>query len=161
MMKTCSVCQHTGEPTWRDGTYYCPMCGTVIDMTTPSPAQPTPPAQPTATAPAGVAVAATCPICRNDAGNMLINGRCRCALCGSMFDYAPPTYQQTYYQDSATAYSAGYPSRRQMLVKRRNSYRNWGIFWIFFFWPASLYMFYKMMKISDEIQQSDFDNRYR
>ena len=78
-----------------------------------------------------------------------------------MFDYAPPTYQQTYYQDSATTYSAGYPSRRQMLVKRRNSYRNWGIFWIFFFWPASLYMFYKMMKISDEIQQSDFDNRYR
>ena len=35
MIKKCNICGHTGELTWRDGKYYCAMCGTEIAETDP------------------------------------------------------------------------------------------------------------------------------
>ena len=36
MNKICPICGHSGEVTWRDGKYYCAMCGHEIDETTPN-----------------------------------------------------------------------------------------------------------------------------
>jgi hypothetical protein len=155
MIKTCGVCGHTAEPTWRDGTYYCAACGAVIDMTTPSPVQP--PVQPpmAASAPQQV-IASTCPICRNGIGNTLVNGRCRCAMCGTMFDYAAPVYQQPGYQQPMGGYA--YQQRRAELEQQRKRHIGWGIFWIIFFWPVAIYQFYKVWQVSEEIRNL---NNYR
>ncbi len=162
MVKTCSVCGNVGEPTWRDGTYYCAACGAVIDMTTPSPVQPVQPVQQAAPA-AGAPIAAVCPICKNTNGNMLINGRCRCGMCGTMFDYTAPVYQQPVaggYQQQNPGYNPYYyQQRRAELERKKNRALGWGIFWIFMCWPIAIYQFYKMSKISDEITRLDY-NRF-
>ena len=153
MVKTCNVCHHVGEPTWRDGAYYCAICGAPIDMSTPSPVQPV------VTDAAPTVIAATCPICRNAAGNTLVNGRCRCALCGTMFDYQAPVYQQPGYQQPMGGYA--YQQRRAELEQQRKRHVGWGIFWIVFFWPVAIYQFYKMWQVSDELRRLEFDARYR
>lgn len=155
MMKTCGTCHHTGEPTWRDGTYYCAMCGAVIDMTTPSPAQP--PVS-TAAAPVGTAIVATCPICRNSSGNTLVGGRCRCALCGTTFDYAAPVMQPQMNYQANVGYGQQNAYRAQ-LEKQKKHHLGWGIFWFFVFWPIAVYQFYKMWQVSEEIRRLEF-NRY-
>lgn len=155
MIKTCTTCGHVGEPTWRDGVYHCPMCDTVIDMTTPSPAQNT--YTPGAN---GTPIAAACPVCRNNAGNTLVNGRCVCSMCGTTFDYAASAPTPSYPQPP---YSGGYnyAAYRDALLRQRNHNRNWGIFWLIMCWPVSIFFFVKMSSISAEINRLDLQNRYR
>ncbi len=153
MVKTCSQCQYTGEPTWRDGVYYCPACGAVIDMTTPSPQVPPQPAA----APAQP-INAVCPICKNAANNTLVNGKCRCALCGTTFDYAAPVYTNNYASNyvapGASPVGNAYAyQRRQELEKEKNRRLVWGIVWIFLLWPVSIYHFYKMYRANEELKK--------
>ena len=156
MVKTCGQCRYTGEPTWRDGNYYCPACGAVMDMTAPSP-QPIAPPQPAATP-----INAVCPICRNANGNTLVNGKCRCGMCGTLFDYATPTpqYQNGYaapgpYQNGYAANANAYAyaqQRRRELEAEKNKRVVWGIVWFFLCWPVAVYHAYKYYKANEELK---------
>ena len=156
MVKICSQCGYTGEPTWRDGNYYCPTCGAVIDMTTPSPQ----PAAPQPVAPA-TPINAVCPICRNANGNTLVNGKCRCGMCGTLIDYVAPTpqYQQGYaapgqYQQGYAPQNTMYlQQRRQQLEAEKNKRVLWGIVWFLLIWPVGVYHFYKYYKANEELKK--------
>lgn len=144
MNKTCKVCGHTGENVWRDNKYYCAACGSEIDVTQPDPPQVS--ASPDQNA---VILNIPCPVCKNAANNTIKDGKCRCSLCGTTFN--PQVVSQPAYQNSAIQTTNPNNARIQELEKEKSSRLTWGIVFLFLFWPVSVYHFYKMYQISQEI----------
>lgn len=142
MNKICKVCGHNGENVWRDGKYYCALCGSEIDVTQRD--------SNTNGAPSTeVAINVVCPICKNASNNTLRDGKCRCALCGTSFNVNQQAYDP---QSNMSALNVGcIAERRADLEKQKNNKMLWGIVWLFIFWPVSVYHFYKMYQISKEI----------
>lgn len=145
MNKTCTKCGYRGENVWRDGKYYCAICESEIDVTqqdfqTNGTTSETP-------------INATCPICRNATNNTLRSGKCHCALCGTDFDLTQQAYRP---EPNATVIGANtrYSSaKRAELESEKNRRLMWGIVFLFFFWPVSIYHFYKMYQVSQEISK--------
>ena len=149
MIKKCHICAHVGELTWRDGKYYCAMCGSEIAETEPQ-YQAVAEVQPEAPA-----VNAVCPICKNNEGNQFVGTQYRCKLCGTMFDLGDEYYipQQA---PATPSYGYGYnynnSAHIQELQKQKDRKIVTGIVFLFLFWPASVYFFYKAHKINQEIK---------
>lgn len=136
MVKTCSVCNHTGELTWRDGKYYCAMCGSEVSETAPT-------AQPQQ----NLTVSdVTCPICKNGENNIFDGKKYRCALCGTSFDRPREEYTPTSFTYT------GNTQRVQELKKQRDKNLILGLVFVFLFWPVSIYFFYKFYKIGNELK---------
>lgn len=143
MNKICKVCGHNGENVWRDGKYYCASCGSELDVTQQD-------SNTNEGRSSEVMINAVCPICKNANNNTLKNGRCHCALCGTSFDIN----QQAFTPPNATVPNNNdIAARRAELEKQKNSKLIWGIVWIFLCWPVSIYFFYKMYQISQEISK--------
>ena len=136
MVKTCSVCNHTGELTWRDGKYYCAMCGSEVSETAPT-------VQPQQ----NLTVSdVTCPICKNGENNIFDGKKYRCALCGTSFDRPREEYTPTSFTYT------GNTQRVQELKKQRDKNLILGLVFVFLFWPVSIYFFYKFYKIGNELK---------
>lgn len=155
MIVRCEKCGCTREPTWRDGKYYCVICGEQINEKAMRPGD-VENDEGASSPQIGAAVKATqikvvCPICRNAENNTLENGHCRCSLCASVFDL--PQSQQTasgeriVYVPTPAANSA----QREDLEKKRSNALVWAIVWLILFWPVSIYFFVKYANISKEI----------
>lgn len=140
MIKTCHTCHHTGELTWRDGKYYCAMCGTEISETEPQ-------VQPQRTA---VVNNATCPICKNRDNNIFDGTKYRCSLCGTPFDLQQPVQTPNYNQYNT---NYGYSNRAKELKKEKDKNVGLGILFVFLFWPVAVYFFYKAYKLHNEIKE--------
>ncbi len=149
----CKVCGASAEPTWRDGKYHCAYCDSIIELTqqdfsTQASKQDTS----KVTGAGDVKIQATCPICRNTENNVLRDGHCYCAMCGMKFDFSQPVYTPppaSSSQGSSPLYSA----RRDELEKEKNNRIMWGIIFIFLFWPVSVYHFYKVYQITQELSK--------
>ena len=143
MVKKCHICSHVGELTWRNGKYYCAMCGSEISETQPQYQG----QQQTNT----VVSNAVCPICKNKDNNVFDGTKYRCALCGTSFDLHQESWQPQY----SAPYQTGYNTNNtyiQELIQKRNRYRTLGVVFIFLFWPAAVYFFYKMAQINGELK---------
>ncbi|MBQ2893417.1 MAG: hypothetical protein IJE24_04710 [Oscillospiraceae bacterium] len=143
MVKKCNICGHLGELTWRNGKYYCAMCGSEIAETDPvvhvQPAVQTPRS--------AVATNVTCPICRNKENNWFDGIHYHCALCGTSFDLQQAAQTQQFQQyNAAPAYTV------QELRNQKDRNTTWGIVFIFLFWPASIYFFYKAHKANKQLK---------
>ena len=146
MIKQCHVCNHTGELTWRDGKYYCAMCGTEISERAPV-AQPQVQAQPQHSATVNNV---TCPICQNRTNNIFDGAKYRCALCGTTFDAQPDASAYSY-----NSYTKTNPYRAQQLQelhKKKDKALLTAIILFFIFWPVAIYFFYKFYKLDKEIK---------
>ena len=150
MIKKCNICGHTGELTWRDGKYYCAMCGTEIAETDPV-VQPQPVMQ---TQSATTAANITCPICRNKENNRFDGSRYHCALCATTFDLQQATQAQQSWQYQQYGSTPNFASqyRIEELKKQKKSNITTGIVFVFLFWPASIYFFYKAYKTNQELK---------
>ena len=152
MIKKCHICAHVGELTWRDGKYYCAMCGSEI-------AEPEPQyTAPAAAAPAAPVQNAVCPICRNTNNNTPCGSQYRCALCGTMFDLGQQSYATTY-APPASPYGNSYQNKANQLRElhaQKDKKTLWGIVCLFLFWPASIYFFYKANQINKQIKQLEY-----
>lgn len=139
MIKTCNTCHHTGELTWRDGKYYCAMCGSEVAETEPT-------VQPQR---ATTVNNATCPICKNRDNNLFDGGKYRCSLCGTPFElqqeYHEPTYNQSGAGNNRSQYVAD-------LKKQKEKNIVIGVVLVFIFWPVSIYFFYKAYKNHEELK---------
>ena len=139
MTKTCNVCHHTGELTWRDGKYYCAMCGSEVAETEPV-------AQ---TQRASTVNNATCPICKNRENNLFDGYKYRCGLCGTPFDL-----HQEFHVPTHNAPNSNRFNREQYaaeLKKKKNKNIGLGILFVMFFWPVSIYFFYKAYQTNKEL----------
>lgn len=76
MIKKCRACDYTGELTWRDGKYYCAMCGGEVAEDEPAVQH-----QERKTV-----NNITCPICKNRENNLFDGINYRCSLCETLFD---------------------------------------------------------------------------
>lgn len=158
MIKRCGICSHVGELTWRDGKYYCAMCGSEIAETEPV-TQTQYQAQPRSVVTTSNVM---CPICRNKDNNLFDGMKYRCALCGTSFDLqqTPPPQQQYQYQQQGyqQPYNNGAPyynvnsQRYAALKKDKDKKVTLGIVFIFLFWPASIYFFYKAYQLNEEMK---------
>ena len=145
MNKTCSICGNVGEPEIKDGKYICKTCGCTIGAV--------PAEEKKAEAPvskASVTVnSVECPICKNKNGNTVKDGKCKCALCGTEFD--------PQANDKGTAATAGNAAKdaaagtKEELEKERNKNIIIGAVFLLFFWPVSVYFFYKAYQISKNL----------
>jgi len=149
MVKICGICGHKGELTWRDGKYYCAMCGSEIADTQPV-------VQPQSTNNAYVSNA-ECPICKNAANNTYQNGKYHCAMCGTWFELRQPTYEPQH--NTYNSYSGNYSGSAYLRSQRYNDLKKeksknfgLGVLFIFLFWPVSIYFFYKYYKVKKEMQ---------
>lgn len=136
MVKTCSVCNHTGELTWRDGKYYCAMCGSEVAETAPQVKD----QQNLA------ATDVTCPICKNKDNNLFDGSKYRCALCGTSFDRPSQAYTPASFTNT------GNTQRVQELTQKKDKYLILGIVFLFLFWPVGAYFFYKFYKTGNELK---------
>ena len=141
MNKKCTICGYSGENVWRDGKYYCATCGSEIDVTQKDNNANTASSE-------GMTVNAECPICKNDKNNILQDGKCRCSLCGTSFDY-----HQTVQSNCEPTNTFFTDARRAELEKQKNNKLIWGIVWLILCWPVSIYFFYKMYQLSQEISK--------
>lgn len=147
MIKKCNICGHVGELTWRDGKYYCAMCGSEVAETDPV-VHPQPVTQ---VQPSAVATNVTCPICKNKENNWFDGSRYHCALCGTSFDLQQATQVQQFQQYNA-APNYMYSQRVQELRSQKDRNTTLGIVFIILFWPASIYFFYKAHKAHKELK---------
>lgn len=135
MVLTCKVCQHSADVYPFNGKYYCPQCGCEILNTTPQEN--------------GSAGTAECPICKNREGNRFEGGKYRCALCDATFSSHEqpwkPQYQQTYTR-------LAQEQNVENLQKEVKRWRNLGILFVFLFWPASVYFFYRCYKANQSLK---------
>ena len=142
MKKTCPICGFNGENMWRDGKYYCASCGSEIEATQPD--------APAAAAPqfTETTINAICPVCKNASNNTFKDGKAHCSLCGTSFDLVQTTYNPTpvnnYLANSA---------RIAELEKSRSKKVGWGVVWLIFFWPVSIYFFYQAYQLNEEIKR--------
>lgn len=137
MIKKCPVCSHVGELTWRDGKYYCAMCSSEVSET-----------EPTVQAYADTPVAnIACPICRNKDNNLFDGTKYRCALCGTSFDLQR---KQEIEQKFSVDYSYG-ARKIEELEKKKDRTLITACVLVIFFWPASIYFFYKFAQIKKEL----------
>lgn len=139
MNKICKVCGHNGKNVWRENKYYCASCGSEIDVTQPDPPQ------------NDVIINIACPVCKNASNNTIKNGKCHCSLCGTEFN--PQTVVQPTYNSNTQNVPAYNNARRQQLEKEKNKRLVWGCVFLFLFWPVSVYHFYKMYQVSQEISK--------
>ena len=149
MIKKCNICGHTGELTWRDGKYYCAMCGSEIAETDPVVhTQPVTPVQHTT-----VATNVTCPICKNKENNWFDGSHYHCALCGTSFDLQQATQVQQFqqYQQYNAAPNYLHTQRVKELKTQKDRNTTLGIVFIILFWPAAIYFFYKAHKANKEL----------
>lgn len=142
MNKICKICGYQGENMWRDGKYYCATCGSEIDVTVPTPSPVS------NTAHTSNAANAICPICKNADGNTMSDGKYHCAICGTTFDLP----RQAYSYQPITGFSNN-TARLAELEKEKSHRLGWGIFWLIFFWPVSIYHFVKLYEVSKEISK--------
>lgn len=153
MIKACPICGHTGELTWRDGKYYCAMCGTMIPETDPV-VQPQAPVQQPQVQQyrSGTSTVnnVTCPICKNQANNLFDGVKYRCSLCGTQFD-RQPEYQESQY-NQYNSYGNPNSYRVQELKKQKDKYLGLGVLFLFIFWPVGAYFFYKMYQTNNELK---------
>ena len=142
MVKTCPICGHTAELTWRNNEYHCAACDSVVSEQAP---QATSYAEPQA---GTVVNNVTCPICKNRDNNRFIGAKYRCSLCGTTFE--KEEYQETYYQP----YSGGYARAQQIeeLTKEKKRNTTIGIILLFVFWPVGVYFLYKAHQNEKEIK---------
>jgi len=148
MVKTCHICGHSGELTWRDGKYYCAMCGTHIEETQPEP-------QPQYTAPVRPsAYNAECPICRNRNNNTYDGQQYRCSLCGTRFDLNQPVQTQVYQATGSYPKTETYQVKE--LKKQKDKYMILGIIFICIFWPVGVYFFYKFHQTGKDLKRLGF-----
>lgn len=144
MKKKCSVCGHEGEITWRDGSYYCAMCGSPIDVT-----QPGGTGQDNLNEAGEIMIDATCPVCQNTSGNTFRNGKCHCSMCGTTFHVVTASNNTQFDASNSSSLIA----RRAELEEEKKKRLHWGILFIFLFWPVAIYHFCKMAEISEEISK--------
>ncbi len=142
MVKMCPICNHTGELAWRDGKYYCAMCGSEVDATLPQQPQYTAPAQPQT-------VSAVCPICGNRENNTFDGQQYRCAMCASRFN---PQATQTQVYRAQTGYSSVNSGRIEELKKQKDKNLILGLIFVCIFWPVSIYFFYKLYTTNQELK---------
>ena len=145
MIKTCGICGHIGELTWRDGNYYCAMCGSRVEETQPA-------AKPQSAVHQQVSNA-ECPICKNSVNNVYQNGKYRCGMCGTWFELVQPAYEPR--QNTYNTYSSNTRVRGPYydeLMKTKNKNFRLGVLFVFLFWPASIYFFYKYNKAKNELK---------
>lgn len=148
MEKTCQICGHKGELTWRDNQYYCSCCGSIVEVT-----QQEPQSAPVIQSRQTLGVQVVCPICKNDQNNYLQDGQFYCSMCGSAFNAQqsnvnPSVPNTDYYVPRSTMSNA----RREALEKEKNDRLIWGIVWVFLFWPIAVYHFYKLYKVTQELK---------
>lgn len=144
MTKTCPICGHTAELTWRNGEYHCAACDSVVSEYAP---QSTSSSTPQA---GSIVDDVTCPICKNSDNNRYIGGKYRCALCGTTFD-KPFEETYSYYQ----SYSNANPYLAQQvaaLKEEKSKYLKLAIVFLFLFYPVSFYFFYKLYKTNKELK---------
>ena len=138
MIKRCPACSHTGELNWRDGKYYCAMCGKEVAETEPEVKH------------ASVVNHVTCPICKNKENNLVEGDKYRCALCGTPFDLqqAPQTsYSEQFANVKSTIQAnSGILTKAWEALKKGDTNIVLGIIFFFVFWPVSIYFFYKFYK---------------
>lgn len=139
MIKTCNICHHTGELTWRDGKYYCAMCGSEIAETEPV-AQTQRPA---------AVNNATCPICKNRENNLFDGNKYRCGLCGTPFDLHQEFRVPTHNAPNGNRFNREQYAAELKKKKRKNI--GLGILFVMIFWPISIYFFYKAYQTNKEL----------
>ena len=175
MVKTCPVCQYTGETRWRDGKNYCASCGSEIAASVPTVNNKINvrcricgnnennyirdgkcicsacgsvieyEQAPTRSAAAPSVISCECPICRTKNDNKYENGKCTCALCGSIFNYTAPQPAQPPVVNRS-AYGTVAPVYNTAANKQDTKYLVLGIVFLFIFWPVSIYFFIKYAK---------------
>ena len=150
MVKTCGICGHVGELAWRDGKYYCAMCGSEVVET-----QPVAQAQSVNNA---YVSNAECPICKNSTNNTFQGGKYHCAMCGTWFELRQPAYE--HQNNSYSSYSNNNGASSYLRMQRYNELKKekgknfWlGVLFVFLFWPVSIYFFYKYNKVKKEMQR--------
>ena len=152
MNKVCRHCGHSGENVWRNGTYHCAMCDAEIDMTAPD-AHDKYDAVDARQSGGNVYLNAVCPICKNNKGNYMKQGKGYCALCGSEIYINQGGNNNTYGNNNNNYYSnnskpAG-ESRNEKSVwekEREKEKKNnliLGIVFLFVFWPVGVYFLWK------------------
>ena len=147
MTKKCNVCSYVGELTWRDGKYYCAMCGSEIAETDPVvQAQP----QMQQSRPTVVVNNVNCPICKNAANNQFDGTHYRCSLCGTSFDLQQAQAQQ--YGQFHSVHNRSQSQAVQELKKQKDRNMVIGIVFVFLFWPVAIYFFYKAYQINKELR---------
>lgn len=147
MIKNCRVCGHTGELTWRDGKYYCAMCGSEIAEYEPN-VKVQVQTQPEYNT---VVQNVECPICKNQNGNTFDGEKYRCALCGTAFQLGKETHPVSHMHNGG-AKPAQYSNHAGKLKKDKDLHIGLGILFVFVFWPVSIYFFYKAYKFSQELK---------
>lgn len=140
MIKKCPVCGHTGELTWRDGKYHCAVCDSEVSETEPQ-------VQPINNTTVNNV---TCPVCKNKENNQFDGSKYRCALCGTPFVPQQVPQTQSYAQFSHV--NTQNAQRVQELQKQKTRNLVLGILFIWLFWPASIYFFYKFNQIGKELK---------
>ena len=141
MTKTCPSCSYTGELTWRDGKYHCAMCDREISEDSPVVQK----------YQESVVQDVTCPICKNSENNLFNGARYRCALCGTSFDEPYEEEYNSYYQPYSGT-NASRMQRIEALREEKRKYLRLGVIFIFFFYPAAIYFFYKLYKVNKELK---------
>lgn len=139
MIKTCNICHHTGELTWRDGKYYCAMCGSEIAETEPT----------VQTQRSSTVNNATCPICKNRENNLFDGNKYRCSLCGTPFDMHQEFRVPTHSAPSSSFNRDQYAAE---LKKKKNRNMGLGVLFVILFWPVSIYFFYKAYEANKELK---------
>lgn len=147
MVKKCNICSYVGELTWRDGKYYCAMCGSEIAETDPV-VQAQPQVQTRSTV---VVNNVNCPICKNAANNQFDGEHYRCSLCGTTFDLQQAAQSQQYGQFTGETYHSR-SGKIEELKKQKDRNIVIGVVCVFLFWPASIYFFYKAYQTNKELK---------
>jgi len=148
MIKKCEICSHVGELTWRNGKYYCAMCGSEVAETDPV-VTPQPQVQ---ARPSMVAANVMCPICKNKENNQFDGIKYHCALCRTSFDLQQAAQLQQYDQYGSASNSYAQSEKQKELKKERDNKVVLGIVFVFLFWPVSIYFFYKAYQLNNELK---------
>ena len=124
MIKKCDACDYIGELIYRNGKYYCTMCGSEVTENAPD-TQGQPQAQ-------ALVNDVSCPICKNREKNLFDGKKYYCALCGAPF--MPQQNEQTSnYGQSAGASNSNYLPYVQNLKKEKRKNIGLGILFVFLF----------------------------
>lgn len=146
MKKVCTICGHNGELVWRDGKYYCASCGCEIEVTQQD-------VNTNAASADVVYVKAACPICKNAVNNTASGGKCHCSLCGSSFVVSGQSADDDYDDTEDSFESSQREARKIKLKQERDSKIVWAVVWLVLFWPVSIYYFWKIFQLSQEIDK--------
>lgn len=86
-----------------------------------------------------------CPVCENEENNTYSDGKFHCSLCGTSFN--PGEYEHASRPVASNYQSSrGGVSSNKAENGEQKKFVILGIVFLFLFWPASIYFFYKAHK---------------